>query len=64
MEWTLNWWSRLRAYGVEVWLEVKPKDGKVTWPSWPEVKGSTKVVMTTVGITLLFLLVVDLLNSV
>lgn len=55
----LKWWNRLREYIAEVWLEVRPREGKVTWPAWPEVKGSTLVVLATVGITLFFLGMVD-----
>lgn len=57
----MKWWTRIRGYVAEVWLEVKPREGKVTWPTWSEVKGSTLVVLTAVGITLVFLGTIDLL---
>lgn len=55
----MGWWNRARAYVAEVWFEVRPREGKVTWPTWPEVKGSTIVVLGALAITIAFLLVVD-----
>lgn len=52
---------RIARYLSEVWGEVKPGDGKVSWPNRDEVRGSTWVVVVTVGILGLYLGVVDLI---
>ena len=52
---------KIRRYLAEVWGEVKPGDGKVSWPTRDEVRGSTWVVVVTVGILGLYLGVIDLI---
>ncbi len=54
-------WNKFRRYLAEVWGEVKPQEGKVSWPSREEVQGSTWVVVVTVGIVGVYLGAVDLL---
>ena len=51
----MNWVQRLRAFMTEVRSEVK----RTSFPSRPEVQGTTTVVIITVFIFALFLWVVD-----
>ena len=39
--------------------EVKVESRKVTWPTWPELKESTLVVLVTVAIISSFIFLVD-----
>ena len=57
----MNLFRRFYRYLTEVWGEVKPGEGKVSWPTRDEVRGSTWVVVVTVGILGLYLGVVDLI---
>ena len=57
----MSLFARLRRYFSEVWGEVRPGEGKVSWPTQDEVRGSTWVVVVTVGILGLYLGVVDLI---
>lgn len=52
---------KLGRYFSEVWGEVKPGEGKVSWPTIDEVKGSTWLIIVTVGIVAVYLGVIDLL---
>lgn len=38
-------WQSFCQYMHEVWVEVRPNNGRVTWPTWESVKVSTKVVI-------------------
>ena len=53
------WWQgqikRLQAYWQETWVELQ----KCTWPTWDELKGSTVVIMLSVGLLGVFTVVVD-----
>ena len=40
-------------------IDVKSEMGKVSWPTWEELKGSTYVVLTLSLILILFLFVID-----
>lgn len=42
-----NWWKNISQYMHEVWVEVRPNNGRVTWPTWESVKISTKVVIAS-----------------
>ena len=46
---------RLRAYLEETREEMK----RCTWPTWPELKGSTAVVMVSIGLLGAFTVAVD-----
>jgi preprotein translocase SecE subunit len=39
------WWKDTLQFLREVWIEVRPNKGRVTWPTWASVKVSTKVVI-------------------
>ena len=39
--WCKDTWQFLR----EVWIEVRPNNGRVTWPTFENVKVATKVVI-------------------
>lgn len=47
------------AYLVESWHEVKPRGGKVTWPTWEQTKASSAVVVVTSIIVMAYLALVD-----
>jgi preprotein translocase subunit SecE len=53
------WWQgqiqRLKAYVDETREELK----KCSWPSWIELRGSTILIIVTVGLLGLFVVVVD-----
>ena len=51
----MNWWTRLRAFLIEVRSELK----RTSWPPWIEVRGTTTVVILTVFVFALFLWIVD-----
>ena len=40
-------------------IDVKSEMGKVSWPTWEELKGSTYVVLTLSLILIVFLFVID-----
>ncbi len=46
-----SWWKDTSQFLREVWIEVRPKNGRVSWPTFENVKLSTKVVViTSVGV--------------
>lgn len=49
----------MRVFLDEVWMEIRPKDGKVTWPTKDEIVESTTVVFLCVAIFGVFLALVD-----
>jgi preprotein translocase subunit SecE len=57
----LLWWkgyiARLTVYVQETWQELKP--GKCSWPTWAELRGSTVLIMVTIGMLGVFLFVLD-----
>ena len=55
----MKWFQQLKIFLDEVWTEIKPKDGKVTWPTWDEVRESTTVVFLCVAIFGVFLALLD-----
>lgn len=56
----MKYFTQFRQYLAEVWGEVKPTDGKVSWPSREDVRGSTVVVIATVAILALYLGAIDI----
>jgi len=52
---------KIGRYFSEVWGEVKPREGKVSWPTQEEVKESTWLIIVTVGLVAIYLGVIDLL---
>lgn len=42
-----SWWSENIRFLREVWVEVRPNNGRVSWPTFENVKISTKVVIVT-----------------
>jgi len=47
--------QRLVRFLREVWIELQ----KVAWPSWEELKGSTRVVIVAVIVISIFIGIVD-----
>lgn len=48
-----SWWTGNIRFLREVWVEVRPNNGRVSWPTFENVKISTKVVIiTSVGLGL------------
>lgn len=46
-----SWWKDTARYLREVWIEVRPTNGRVSWPTYENVKMSTKVVIvSSIGI--------------
>ena len=56
----MKWYQRLMMFLQEVWTEIRPKDGKVTWPTKDEIVESTTVVFICVAIFGVSLAVIDL----
>lgn len=42
-----NWFGSVKQYLHEVWVEVRPNNGRVTWPTKDSVVISTKVVIAS-----------------
>lgn len=42
-----SWWKDTARYLREVWIEVRPNNGRVSWPTYDNVKMSTKVVIAS-----------------
>ncbi len=56
-----NWWNETSRFLREVWIEVRPKNGRVSWPTYENVKISTKVVVvSSIGLGL-FIGLLDIL---
>jgi preprotein translocase subunit SecE len=54
-----DWFQRLRRFLSEVVVELK----RTTWPTWPEVRGTTLVVILSVFVFAVFLFAVDYVLS-
>jgi preprotein translocase SecE subunit len=56
------WWkgyvARLTVFFQETWHELKP--GRCSWPSWPELRGSTALIGITIMLLGVFVFVLDL----
>lgn len=55
----MGWFEKLKLFMTEVWTEIRPNDGKVTWPGKEEVLESTMVVFLCVVVFSLFLALLD-----
>lgn len=55
----MNWHQRLKLFFEEVWLEIRPKDGKVSWPTKDEIVESTTVVFLCVAFFGIYLSLLD-----
>ena len=42
-----SWWKDTTRFLREVWIEVRPNNGRVSWPTFENVKLSTKVVIVS-----------------
>ena len=51
--------KKLKIFLKEVWTEVHPVKGNVEWPSKDEIVGSTIAVLIAVGISALYIGLVD-----
>jgi preprotein translocase SecE subunit len=47
--WKQGHLMRLKTYVDETWAEVGP-NGKCSWPTWAELKGSTTVVLISMAL--------------
>ncbi|HWY77138.1 MAG TPA: preprotein translocase subunit SecE [Verrucomicrobiae bacterium] len=47
--WQQGYLVRLKQYMDETWAEVGP-NGKCSWPTWAELKGSTMVVFISMAL--------------
>lgn len=46
-----SWWKDTTRFLREVWIEVRPNNGRVSWPTFENVKLSTKVVIiSSIGV--------------
>ncbi len=57
----MAWYQRLKGFLGEVWMEIRPNDGKVSWPTKDEVVESTTVVFLCVAFFAIFLALMDVL---
>ncbi len=57
----VSWWKSTCQFLHEVWVEVRPKNGRVSWPTWESVKISTKVVIASSLFLGLFIGLLDML---
>lgn len=48
-----TYWKELSRHLMEVWIEVRPEKGRVAWPTFENIKLSTKVVIiSSIGLGL------------
>jgi preprotein translocase SecE subunit len=55
--------KKAKNFLQEVWIEVNPKVGKVSWPAKKIILGSTIVVLITVAIIALYIFIVDMISA-
>jgi len=53
---------KARKFLNEVWVEVNPKDGKVSWPNRKMIMGSTLVVIICVLMITLYIYLTDIIS--
>lgn len=54
--------SKIKRFLKEVWLEIDPKKGKVSWPNRKMIFGSTMVVIVLVLILTLYIYIIDAIS--
>ncbi|MBN1916457.1 MAG: preprotein translocase subunit SecE [Verrucomicrobia bacterium] len=54
-----NWFVRIQAFLADVRAELK----KVSWPTWPELRSATAVVIVSTLVVTVFIVLVDLVLS-
>lgn len=52
-------YNKARKFLKEVWVEVSPKNGKVSWPTRKVILGATGVVLVCIAIITLYIGLVD-----
>jgi preprotein translocase SecE subunit len=57
----VKWYQQLKMFLEEVWIEIRPKEGKVSWPTKDEIMESTMVVFLCVAVFGVFLGLLDVL---
>jgi preprotein translocase SecE subunit len=55
--------KKTKNFLQEVWIEVNPRVGKVSWPAKKIILGSTIVVLITVSIIALYIFIVDMISA-
>lgn len=58
----VEWVNKAKLYLSEVWMEVNPKTGKVSWPDRKMIMGSTVVVLICISILSLYIFLVDIIS--
>ena len=59
----VTYFKSLWQYLHEVWVEVRPNNGRVTWPTWESVRITTRVVIiSSIGLGV-FIVLCDVLFS-
>ncbi|MFH1563972.1 MAG: preprotein translocase subunit SecE [Nitrospirota bacterium] len=53
---------KIKKFLNEVWNEVNPKQGKVSWPNRKMIMGSTAVVIVCVLIITLYIYIIDAIS--
>ena len=60
----VTWWKETVQFLREVWIEVRPNKGRVTWPTFASVRISTRVVIVSSIVLGLFIGLCDFLFTV
>ncbi len=59
----LLWWQGQIRRLVAYWQETREELRKCSWPSWEELKGSTALVIVSIGMLGLFTVAVDFIMN-
>jgi preprotein translocase SecE subunit len=59
-----SWWKETTQFLHEVWVEVRPTNGRVSWPTIESVKSSTNVVIISSLLLGLFIGLCDLVFQI
>ncbi|MBU0700623.1 preprotein translocase subunit SecE [bacterium] len=54
--------DKSKKFFREVWVEVSPKNGKVSWPTKKVIMGATGVVIVCVAIIATYIWIVDTIS--
>ena len=60
----VSWWKETVQFLREVWIEVRPNKGRVTWPTFASVRISTRVVIVSSVILGLFIGLCDFIFTI